>query len=92
MDKTVTMAITGDEQIIDSALDAFVRQHGWVDTINDSPNPQTQTEAARAILLRFILETVSTYNADQAAKLARTDAASQTEAALYSTVMTLDVT
>lgn len=85
------MDITGDESIIDAAINAFVRQHGWTDEVNGEPNPVTKTEAARTILLQFIMDTVTAYNTEQAAAAARIAAAEATETALYSTVMTLTV-
>ena len=84
--KSIVITITGDAAIIDPALDAFAKQHGWT-----LESEKTQEDYARDVLLRFIVETVSAYNSCQAAMAASQQAASQTQEALYNTVMTLSV-
>lgn len=91
MEKTISIQIVGAEQVIDSALDAFVRQHGWTDTINGEPNPVSKTDMARSVLMKFITETVSAYTSEQAAKAAREQAAVQTADALRTAAMSLEL-
>ena len=85
-DKTINLAITGNEAVIDAAMDAFVKQNGWT-----PESEQTQEEKAREVLRSFIMETVQAYNINAAQIAAREAAAAQTLAALDLTTMTLTV-
>jgi hypothetical protein len=85
-DKTINLAITGVAEVIDAAMDAFVRQNGWT-----TESEQTQEEKAREVLRGFIMETVQAYNINAAQIAAREAAAAQTAAALDLTTMTLTV-
>lgn len=84
--KTITLEITGEDAVIDAALDAFVRQYGWTEETEE-----TQVEKARAVLRGFIMETVKAHNIKAAEDLARSAAATETEAALDTTTMTVAV-
>jgi hypothetical protein len=84
--KTINLAITGNEAVIDAAMDAFVRQNGWTEESEQSKN-----EKAREVLRGFIMETVTAYNINQAQIAAREAAAAQTAAALDLTTMVLTV-
>lgn len=84
--KTLTLELTGPAAVIDAALDAFARQHGWRDADADGP----QADFARLALRRFLLESVTAWNV-RAAQLAAADAAAgQTEAAMDLATLTLD--
>lgn len=85
-DKTINLAITGDESVIDAAMDAFVKQNGWAED-----SELTKEQKAREVLRAFIMETVAAYNVNQAQIAAREAAATQTAAALDLTTMTLTV-
>ncbi len=85
-DKTINLAITGVAEVIDAAMDAFVRQNGWTEE-----SEQTKEEKAREVLRAFIMQTVEAYNVNQAQIAAREAAAAQTAAALDLTTMTLTV-
>lgn len=91
-DKTVNLEITGNEQVIDAAMDAFVKQNGWVETLpNGNANPQTKEQKAREVLRAFIMQTVEAYNVNQAQIAAAEAARAQTGAALDLTTMVLTV-
>jgi hypothetical protein len=90
--KTVTIAIVGDQQLIEGALDAFARQHGWQATMAEAEPPVTREEFARSVILKFITDSVTIYQADQAAQAARQQAAAATEQALMTgAVLTLEI-
>lgn len=84
--KTINLAITGVAEVIDAAMDAFVRQNGWTEE-----SEQTKEEKAREVLRNFIMQTVEAYNVNQAQIAAREAAAAQTAAALDLTTMVLTV-
>jgi hypothetical protein len=85
-DKAINLAITGDEAVIDAAMDAFVKQNGWTED-----STQTKEQKAREVLRVFIMETVTAYNINAAQIAAREAAQTQTAAALDLTTMTLTV-
>ncbi len=84
--KTINIAITDNEAVIDAAMDAFVRQNGWTEESEQSKN-----EKAREVLRDFIMETVTAYNITQAQNAATQAAKAQTAAAFDLTTMVLTV-
>jgi len=90
-DKTINLEITGDEAVIDAAMDSFVKQNGWTEQVNGEPNPVSKENKAREVLRAFIMQTVAAYNINQAQIAAREAAAAQTATALDLTTMTLTV-
>jgi hypothetical protein len=85
-DKTINLAITGDETVIDAAMDAFVRQNGWTEE-----STETMNEKAKEVLRAFMMQTVEAYNITQAEIAAREAAVAQTAAAFDLTSMVLTV-
>ena len=93
--KTITIEITGDGDIIEAALDSFVRQQGWTDTVmlegETVPNPVSKADAGRQAIMRFIMENVAAYNGEAAAIAAKAQAIEASTTAMYQTVLTLTV-
>jgi hypothetical protein len=90
--KTISINIEGEDAVINSALDSFVRQHGWSEMLsNGEPNQITAIQAARNVLASFITQSVAAWNGEVAARVARQEAAAQTEEALLGTQMKLTV-
>lgn len=90
-DKTITIEITGEETVIDAALEAFVKQNGWAEIVNGEPNTVTQMDKAEQVLKSFFGQTVTAYQTNMAADAARQLAAEQAAAALDLTTMTVTV-
>ena len=84
MNKTFTLTLTGQEQIIDAGLDSFCRGTGWTDQ-----SEITQEQHARDKIRDYIRDTAAAYNAVQAAEAARQAALTQTGAALGTLTLTL---
>ena len=86
MDKIINLQISGVAEVIDAAMDAFVKQNGWTEE-----SEETKEKKARLILRAFIMETVSAYNINQAQIQAREAAQAQTAQALDLTTMILTI-
>jgi len=98
-DKTLSISITGDEQIIEPALAAFCFQGGYRDDVyvlneeGDSevvPNPVTMLDFAKQRLSEFFRNEVAQYNVAQAQKQAADTAQAQTLGAMD--LVTMNVT
>ena len=90
-DKIITIEISGEGAVIDAALDAFVKQNGWTEEVNGEPNPVTKMDKAEAVLKSFFGQTVTAYQVNEAARVARELAAEESAAALDLTTMTVTV-
>jgi hypothetical protein len=96
-DKTVTIEVTGPDVVIDGALDAFVRQHGWADSVGVDekgqpvPNPETKELKARTVIRQFMIDSIKAWNIRQAEVAARAAAVGASESALDTTKMTLEL-
>lgn len=98
-DKAITVTFTGDNTIIDTALDAFVRAGGWTDTISidtgkgpqDISNPESQNECAARIMSSIFLGQVKSYQGLQASKQAEAAANRQADSDLAGISATVDV-
>lgn len=88
-DKTVTVTITGPEEVMDPAIDSFVRQYGWTEEVDGVPTTETKEERARAILRGFMIDVIKAYNIKQAELFVRETATTQSDQALDATTMTL---
>jgi hypothetical protein len=84
--KIINLQISGVAEVIDAAMDAFVKQNGWSEDSED-----TKEDRARSILRAFIMETVTAYNINQAQIQARQIAEAQTSQALDLTTMILTI-
>jgi hypothetical protein len=74
-DKTITITMTGPEEIVLPSLDAFVRQHGW-----SEGHPLAPVQFARQVLREFILAGVRSFSVSQAQALAGQQAVQAVEA------------
>jgi hypothetical protein len=89
--KTVRIAMSGPGEVVDTCLDAFVRLHGWTDTVGGEPNPVSQAEKARRVLFAYILDSVKFYQRQQAEAAAIAAAHAAVEQLVPLTSLTLEV-
>jgi hypothetical protein len=84
--KIINLQIFGEAEVIDAAMDAFVKQNGWTEE-----SDETKEDKARLVLRAFIMETVKAYNINQTQIQAREVAEAQTASALDLTTMILTI-
>jgi hypothetical protein len=82
--KTITLILSGDEQVINLGLDSFCRGTGWTEQ-----NGFTQEQWSRDKIRDYISNTASAYNAMRAAETARLAAISRTGELLGTLSLTL---
>lgn len=86
-DKTIRVTMTGPAEIVDASLDSFARLHGW----NEGIQGLTKETVAQAALFKFILESVRTWNIQQAQTQAAQLAAAAVDAQVPQTTLELVV-
>ena len=94
--RTDTISITGEEEILDTSYIALASSFGWTPTIrnaegNEIPNPQAAKDKALEVTRRFWGDIIRAYNSNHAAELARVESITQTDFALGTSVVTLEL-
>jgi len=95
--KTITISITGPEEVVTPSLNVFAMQYGWEAEVKDEkgdmvPNPTTASDKAKGVLRGFIIDSIKAYNVGKAQDVSRKSAMDQTDTAVELTVMTLELT
>lgn len=93
-DKTLTLTVTGDQAVVDDALDAFARHHGWVEQVTDSNgitinNPVSKLQQTENVLRAYIAGGVQEFRKVAAAEAALAAAEAATGAALDTIILGL---
>jgi hypothetical protein len=83
------ITVEGDAPYINAGLDSFARANGFVES--EDPEALTAIQVAEAAIKRYFRETVSAYNSQQAAELARQAAIGQSILALDETTLVISV-
>lgn len=90
--KTITIAIIGPEEVVTPSLEAFARKYGWHEAMVDAEGePVTKESVARLAIRQFIMDTVKSYNIEQAQIAAAAAAEAATSEAIDLTALTLTV-
>lgn len=83
---SISFKIEGEAELISFGVDAFVRNHGWVDGSEVS-----KEDFARNIIRGFIRESVAAYVSAQAQKTAKEQALAQTIATMNQLTSTIEL-
>lgn len=90
--KIITITITGPEEVVTSSLEAFARKYGWHEAMTDvEGEPVTKESVARTAIRQFIMDTVKSYNIEQAQAAAAAVAEAATSEAIDLTTLKLTV-
>lgn len=91
-DKTITITVAGPEEVVTPSLEAFARKYGWHEGMTDMDgDPVSQETVARGAIRQFVMDTVKSYNIEQAQLAAATAAEAATSQAIDLTTMVLTV-
>lgn len=84
-DKTITLSFTGDSDLIDESLTAFVKAHGYDDSFE-----QTEIEFAKEVLSQFMRESILDYTIEQKKKEVALTTITETESKLDEVAFNID--
>jgi len=95
-DKTITLSISGPEEILIPTLESFAAYYGWEAQVKDDqgdliPNPVSQFEKAEQILHGFIFEAASVQEVNKVQDAARKAAVLQKESAMNQTSVAIAI-
>lgn len=94
MQRTDTITITDEAEILDAGYIAIAKTYGWTETVQDEkgediPNPQSAMDKAIDVTKKFWREVVVAYQSQQAAEMARLKAIEYVSSNINKTEVTL---